>query len=80
MFHLMRQEKEKQPLTIHIHNLGELVAAIDNLTANVAKLQADVAALVTALQSQPTNTAVQAQADAVAAVDATVVSTTQGLG
>jgi hypothetical protein len=48
-------------------------AATDALTANVTKLSADVATLIAKFQAAPSEAVVQAQADAVAALDATVV-------
>jgi len=54
--------------------LEKLLAAIDTLTANVQKLSADVDALIAAKQAAPSEAAVQAQADAVAAIDAKVTA------
>jgi hypothetical protein len=51
-----------------------IMAAIDTLNANVAKLKADVEALL-AKQTGPTEAQVQAAADAVAAIDAEIPTT-----
>lgn len=59
-----------------IKNQEREMAAIDDLQANVAKLSADVDALLAKPMGVP-EAQVQAQADAVAAVDAKVV---QALG
>lgn len=48
------------------------MAAIDNLTANVAKLSADVDSLLA--NQGPSEASVQAAADAVAAADAKIVA------
>ena len=73
-----RTRKEKMFFIITdrkvLEELNRLVAAIDNLTANVQKLSTDVAALVAKLQAAPSEAAVQAQADAVAQIDSQVVT------
>lgn len=53
------------------------MSAIENLTTNVSKLNTDVDALAAAVAAIPNqDTAIQAAADAVAAVDAKVVAAT----
>lgn len=49
-------------------------AALDSLTANVSKLSTDVDALIAKHSASIPEAAVQAQADAVAALDAKVVA------
>lgn len=49
-----------------------ILAALDNLNANVAQLKSDVEAYIASKQGGATEAQVQAAADAVAAVDAEV--------
>lgn len=58
-----------------LHREKLIMAALDDLKANVAKLSADVDALLAKPAGVP-EAEVQAQADAVAAVDAKVVAAT----
>jgi hypothetical protein len=71
--HFLREIIENQHLILT--NQEKQMAAIDNLNANVAKLQTDVNTFIASQQSG-SEAAIQAAADAVAAIDTEVVAAT----